>query len=222
VKAVSSKGRHLSAVPSESSISSSTSADRDRELVNAVIAGDTRASAAFYDRLKPVIERTLGRLLGSRDPAYEDLFQQTLVALVESIDRFRNECPLEAWASIVAARIVYRHIRRRRLERRLFVVSDVEGEILPRAAPAAPALRSAIRRVEAHLREVSEERSWTFLLHDVMGFGLAEVASITGASESAAQSRLVRGRKEIHSRIAQDAELVSLFEDLGWSREGEQ
>jgi RNA polymerase sigma-70 factor (ECF subfamily) len=196
--------------------------DRDRQLLEAVVRGDTRASAAFYDRLKPVIERTLGRLLGGKDAAYEDLFQQTLVALVESIDRFRNECPLEAWASVVAARVVYRHIRRRRLERRLFVVSDVEQEILPRAAPAALALRSAIRRVEGHLREVSEERSWTFLLHDVMGFGLSEVAAITGASESAAQSRLVRGRKEIHGLIKQDTELVSLFEDLGWAQEGER
>lgn len=219
---MSSKSRHLSAVPSESSHSASTDADRDRELVSAVVAGDTRASAAFYDRLKPVIERTLGRLLGPRDAAYEDLFQQTLVSLVEGIDRFRNECPLEAWASVVAARVVYRHIRRRRLERRLFVVSDVEGETLPRAAPAAMALRSAIRRVESHLHEVSQERSWTFLLHDVMGFGLNEVASITGASESAAQSRLVRGRKEIHARIARDTELVSLFEDLGWTLEGGQ
>jgi RNA polymerase sigma-70 factor (ECF subfamily) len=55
---------------------------------------------------------------------------------------------------------------------------------------------------------MNQDRVWTFLLHDVYGYDLKEVGQITGASLAAAQSRLVRGRREIHERIRQDAALA--------------
>jgi hypothetical protein len=77
--------------------------------------------------LRPVIERTLGRLLGARDPDHDDLVQQALIDLVLSLERFRGECPLDAWAAVIAARTAYKHIRRRKIERRLFVLTVSES-----------------------------------------------------------------------------------------------
>jgi RNA polymerase sigma-70 factor (ECF subfamily) len=61
---------------------------------------------------------------------------------------------------------------------------------------------------------MDENRVWTFLLHDVYGYDLKETSQITGASLSAAQSRLVRGRREIHDRIRRDPSLARLLDDL--------
>ena len=64
--------------------------------------------------------------------------------------------------------------------------------------------------VDDELEQMSPDRVWTYLLHDVYGYDLKEVSQITGVSLSAAQSRLVRGRREVHERIRMD-EALSRF-----------
>jgi RNA polymerase sigma-70 factor (ECF subfamily) len=187
----------------------------ESELLARVRAGDTRAAAAFHDRVRPIVERTLGRLLGTGDPDRDDLTQQALIELVLSVDRFREDCPLDAWVAVIAARTVYKHIRRRRIERRLFVLGSSEALELPdRATTPVASHRSSLRRVERHLRDMDRARAWTFLLHDVHGFSLKEIGDITRASVAAVQSRLVRGRKDLHARIAADGDLSAAMDGI--------
>lgn len=181
----------------------------DSALLAGLKTRDLSLSNAFHKRVRPIVDRTLVRLLGSRDADYEDVAQCALFELVSTIDSFRGECPLDAWISIVTARVAYRAIRRRRIERRLFV--DEEAQDFPqttRSHAGTVAARQAIQRVRSELEGMNQDRVWTFLLHDVYGYDLREVGQITGASLSAAQSRLVRGRREIHERIKRDEALA--------------
>ncbi len=188
----------------------------DLQTVSAVRDGNAAAAALFHNRLRPIVDRTLGRLIGSRDPDYDDLTQQALIQLVMSVDRFRGECPLDAWASIIVARVAYKHIRRRRVERKLFAVERTTEvpDVIDHASTGNVAMRSALRRVEKYLRGMDTNKAWTFLLHDVHGYDLDEVSAITGVSRSAAQSRLVRGRKVLHERLAKDSELAAVLTDV--------
>jgi len=189
--------------------------ESDARLIADIKAGKSSAAAAYHDRVRPIVERVVGRLLGGPDPDRDDLTQQALIELVLSVDRFRGDCPLDAWAAVIAARTVYKHIRRRKLERRLFVLGSSEAlEVCDRSANPVPSLRSSIRRVEGHLRAMDRSRAWTFVLHDVHGFTLKEISEVTGASTAAVQSRLVRGRKELHELIAVDADLATVMDDL--------
>ena len=187
----------------------------DADLLQSVRAGDAQAAARFHDRVVPVVTRTVSRLLGTRDPDYDDAIQLSLIELVVTVDRFLGQCPLDAWTSIISARVVYRQLRRRKLERRLFVMQGPETmDTVSRSVSNPAMLRMAIRRIETHLHSIDAKKAWTFILHDVHGYSLAEISEITGGSLAAVQTRLVRARKELHGRISESGDLSSQLIDL--------
>ena len=188
----------------------------DAELLAALQNGDSDAADAMYERLRPKVESTVRRLLGAGDVDQQDCVQTTFVEIVRGIDRYRGECPLEHWAAQVAANVVYKHIRRRRLERRFF-----GGTVRPseRPEPVSSSRRMVARdlvdRVREKMSALEPQKAFTFMLHDVLGFDLQEIATITGVSVAAAQKRLVRGRRDVHTELARDPELATLVEELG-------
>jgi RNA polymerase sigma-70 factor (ECF subfamily) len=194
----------------------SDEAHDDRALLAAVRAGDRNAAATFYKRLRPRLDITIRRLLGRRDVDHDDLVQSGLIEIVRSIDAYRGESSLEGWAITIAARVVYKHVRRRSAQRRTFSADEAEPDQQPGVASESRRIitRDLVGRIRKHLADIDEDKAWTFLLHDIGGFDLREVAEITGVTVAAAQSRLVRGRREIHERIDGDSELADALADL--------
>lgn len=188
----------------------------DTQLLDALRAGDPTAAAALHDRVQPVVDRTVARLLGRRDVDHEDLSQLALIEIVYGIDLFRGECSLDSWCSAISAHVVYKHIRRRQIERRIFEMGDgLDDAPSARSDGRDLSIRSTMRRVHTHLATIEENKAWTYLLHDVFGYDLREIAKITGVTMAAAQTRLTRGRRELHERIAADPELAPMLEAEG-------
>jgi RNA polymerase sigma factor (sigma-70 family) len=188
----------------------------DTALLAAVRAGDPMVASALCDRVWPQVDRTIRRLLGRRDADHEDLSQLALIELVNTIGRYRGDCSLDTWAQAITANIVFKHLRRRRVERRIFADMLVDDEIAAAPAPAHVERRSATRelleKIATHLDGMNERRAWAFVLHDVLGYDLREVARMINASVAATQSLLVRGRRELHARVAEDPSLVDVLE----------
>ncbi len=182
----------------------------DSELLNALRAAEPSAATALHDRVRPQVDRTITRLLGRRDPDHADLAQLAMIELVYTIDRYRGECSLDAWTSTLTARVVYKQIRKRQTERRILGTLDAE-DYVARSVPSTDreaVARDLMQRVRKHLSAIEENKAWTFLLHDACGYDLQEIAQITGVSVAAAQARLVRGRREVHERIAADPDIA--------------
>jgi RNA polymerase sigma-70 factor (ECF subfamily) len=183
----------------------------DAEILAALRAHDTDAATTFHDRVRPQVDRAILRLLGRRDVDHEDLVQLSLIELIYSIDRFRGECSLDSWTATVTAHVVYKHLRRRGAERRIFAVPPAALETAATApGPSSDAmLRGLVSRVRKHLEAIAPAKAWAFVLHDVCGYDLREAATIMEVSVAAAQQRLVRGRRELHELIAADPELAN-------------
>jgi RNA polymerase sigma-70 factor (ECF subfamily) len=192
------------------------SREDDAALIAEVLAGNPEKAAAFCQRVWRPVDRTVRRLLGREDSEYEDLVQLAIIELIRSVAGYRGEGSLDTWVSAVTAYVVYRHIRRRSLDRYV-PLDEVHEEALHSQRPSGEdslAERESLARVVHHLDKLGEKLAWSFVFHDVFGYGLRDVARIMGTSEAAAQSRLVRGRHRLHELIAKDPALADFRQSL--------
>jgi RNA polymerase sigma-70 factor (ECF subfamily) len=189
----------------------------DEALIEAVARCDIRRARQLHDRLISAIEPALYRVLGRREADHDDLVQATLEQIVLSLrrGRFARGCSLSTWASAVAAHVAYNALRSRRCARRVFDsvelhdVVDDRAAVDPRMVGDAEkeiGIRARIHAAQAHLTAMSPDKAMVLVLHDVLGHELAEIAPMLGISLAAAQSRLVRGRREFLKR-SQEEEL---------------
>jgi RNA polymerase sigma-70 factor (ECF subfamily) len=182
----------------------------DEGLIDAVLRGDTRHAGELHDRLIPAIEPALYRVLGRREHDHDDLVQATFEQIVLTLvrGRFARGCSLSTWASAVAAHVAFNALRARKRARRVFdpvesvidaaetgMIGDAERDI---------SVREQIRAAQAHLTAMTPGRAMVLVLHDVLGHELAEIATILDVSISAAQSRLVRARRDFQKRVRAD------------------
>jgi RNA polymerase sigma factor (sigma-70 family) len=192
----------------------------DKELVAAVQAGNVAVASRLCDRVWPQVDRTIRRLLGRQDADRDDVAQLALIELVNTIGRYRGDCSLDAWAQTITSHIIFKHIRRRQVERRIFadlLTDEASSATASAHSENRSGTRDLLARVASHLDEMNPGRAWAFVMHDVLGYDLREVAQMSSTSVAATQSRLVRGRRELHARVAKDPELCELLADMGRS-----
>lgn len=183
----------------------------DEELCEAVAQGEQRTAALLYDRLIGVVDGTLCRIIGRREADHDDLvqsaFEQILLSLVRR--RFAGRCSLASWAARIATNVGLNALRSRRRQRKVVDRRQDASEAPEPVAATATVeeqvvARRELERVRTHLAAMDERKATAVLLHDAFGHDLGEVAELTGVSVSAAQSRLVRGRRELQRRLEQD------------------
>jgi len=184
----------------------------DEELAEAIARSDRKLGDLLYRRLIRTVDGTLFRTLGHRDPQHDDLVQAAFVQIVTTLSkrRFAGACSLKAWAGAITCRVALNTIRSRRVENRVLDRSP-EGVQLAstRLDDENPdelvQLRRQMDLVRSLLGAMSPERAEAVLLHDMLGHELSEMAVLLGTSVAAAQSRLVRGRRELQQRMLERA-----------------
>jgi RNA polymerase sigma-70 factor (ECF subfamily) len=177
----------------------------DAELIDAFEQGDLEMSGHLYDRLERVVHGTLIKVLGERGQDHDDLvqtaFEQILLTLARK--KFARACSLASWAVSVTTHVALNAIRKRQAERRNLkddpeALEATEVAADRRVGAERSAMMLALRTELAKMPPVTAD---VVVLHEVMGHDLAEVATLTGLSVAAAQSRLVRGRAELRRRL---------------------
>ncbi len=177
----------------------------DALLIEGLLAGDRRLSAQLHDRLIGAVDHTLFRVLGRREHDHDDLVQSCFEQIVRSLTRgqFGLQCSLKTWATRISTHVALNALRSRIRERRIVGRSDeaIDPEDYRTSDPSAET-HLDVDRVRLALSQMRLLTAEVLVLHEIHGHSLAEVSEMTGLSVSAAQSRLVRGRKELQDRLS--------------------
>ena len=168
----------------------------DRDCIRQYLyGGDESAFAEIVSRYRSFMRKIIFAVLGSWSDDAEDAEQEVLIALSQSLARYKGDAAFGTFVyrltrnkAIDRLRVLKRH---RRMNREL---NEVDGGGDPLDISIQDEDRKFLYTVLAQLKE--EERS-LILLKDVEGFSLEEIADLTGFPLGTVKSRLHRGRNRM-------------------------
>ncbi|HKQ68823.1 MAG TPA: RNA polymerase sigma factor [Polyangiaceae bacterium] len=136
------------------------------------------------------------RRLGVRERDVEDLTHEVFLRIHGQLDRYDPERPLRPWLFAFAYRVAsdYRKLARHRLES---LEASPEATDASVSAFDVLATREASNLAQAALGELDVERRAIFLLHEVDGCTMPEIADALQIPLNTAYSRLRLAREQL-------------------------
>jgi RNA polymerase sigma-70 factor (ECF subfamily) len=174
----------------------------ERELVEAVLRRDRKATAEFVDRYADCVYSYIRRRLAPRPEAVDDLVQDVFIAAWQGLGHFRADATLEQWLLGIARHKVEDHYRRRLREAEL-PDGDQESVVEPAVVPQ---LEEELDRtfqgekVQRVLALIPETYSLALLWRYQEERSVREMAQMTGKTEKAIERLLARARESFRKR----------------------
>jgi RNA polymerase sigma-70 factor (ECF subfamily) len=166
----------------------------DEELVDRCRLGDTNAWRLLYERHSPSVHRFISAL-GIPVEEREDAAQDVFMAVYRSLGSFRGEAQLSTWIYRIAARHAVRMGRRRRVREFLSVLALREP---PPPAPPDPSERAShLHMLDRMLTRLNPKKRTVFVLFEIEGLKVDEIARVVGCPENTVWSRLHHARSEM-------------------------
>jgi RNA polymerase sigma-70 factor, ECF subfamily len=183
--------------------------EEDLKLAARCRQNDGEAKAELFRRHAQAVYRLIRRFITNASDA-EDLLQQVFLDALLGIGRYRGEAPLKSWVHKIAVRAVFHHLKRKKAPA---VPLDLVGDEALAGAALEPKLesRAALRKLAALLEEISAKRRVVFVLHEVEGYSLPEVAAMLDISTTAAKKRVWQARRDLERLALGDPYFAKLF-----------
>ena len=194
-------------------------------LIEACRRGERPALELVFRREAPYLERVLFRVAGPNSEL-EDLLQISLEHAIRAFPAFRGEASVRTWLTRIAVRCALHHLKHP-AQRRRVAFELIDGG-LSAAASSRPGheaeARARLRVLYEHLDRLDPKHRTAFVLFQVEGRSMDEVAALMDAGLSATKSRVMWARRKLLARLAKDPRAQDwageLFDDE--SNEGER
>jgi RNA polymerase sigma-70 factor (ECF subfamily) len=192
----------------------------DEALAKRVLAGDTALFEVLMRRHNQRLYR-IARAVLRDDAEAEDVMQDAYVRAYENLSQFEGRASFSTWISRIALYEALARVRKRRrvVELDAIVESEREGmqslqSRLP--SPEHEASNSEIRRLlEQEVDALPDNYRAIFVLRDMEGVDVAEVAEILDISSENVKTRLHRAhallRKRLYLRTGAQSHEAFLF-----------
>lgn len=184
-------------------------AERDREWVRRVQAGEAEAFDLLVEAHKRQVYGIIYNMLGNHDDA-ADLSQEAFVKAFKHISSFRSEASFSTWLCRIAVNTTLNFIKRRKEATVSLDAWDpqIEEEPVFKALVSRSSVHRELDREELQeklneaLQKLSEEHRAVVVLHDIEGLRHQEVAKILSCSEATARSRLYYAHQQLQAFLA--------------------
>ncbi len=159
-----------------------------------------------YQETFPFVWRTVRRL-GVGDSTRDDVTQEVFVTVYRRLGEFQSRCSVKTWVFNILMGIVrnYRRTRRRKGKGQALATNVVDPAILVDAAadPSELASRGEAGRILGELLdELTEEKAVVFVLSELEGMTVPEIAELVNANINTVYSRLRAARREFDQALA--------------------
>jgi RNA polymerase sigma-70 factor (ECF subfamily) len=166
----------------------------DAELLRRHIAGDSEAFGTLFSRHSGRLWAVALRTVGDPEDA-ADALQEAMISAFRRAGNFRGDSAVSTWLHRIVVNAAIDRLRRRpaRTETWPSDPDELEGFFAPRTADAVETRLD----VDAALRMLPPEQRAALVLVDMLGYPVAEVATILGVSQGTVKSRCARGRARL-------------------------
>ena len=152
--------------------------------------------AEIFRAHAPYVWRCLRRM-GVDAGDVDDVLQEVFLVVHRRLGDYDGRASMKAWIYGICVRKASDH-RKLAHKKRERVTDDVpEGASAVAGPDASVAGRRALARLDQALGELDEEKRAAFVLYEIEGLGVAEVAAAVGVPLQTAYSRLTAARKHV-------------------------
>lgn len=182
----------------------------EKELVQRAIQGDQKALAKIVEDNERLVYNTALRLLADPVEA-ECVLQETFLKVLQALPDFKFQSSLSTWIYRIAAN--YALMRLRSKKRQPDSLDESETPINPAAVesfnrsvgtnPLQAVLNAELRQaMDRAIAELPDKFRSVFVLKDIDGYSLKEIAEMLNLSLAAVKSNLHRARLFLRDRLA--------------------
>jgi len=182
----------------------------EQQLIERAKNGDTKAFEELMKRTQTNIYNLGLRLLGNKEDA-ADLMQETYIKAYENLDRFEGRSSFSTWLYRIATNNALMKLRKEKNKKvsidelKKFGDKSYKIEISDWSENPSSYFKSAELKevLQKAIDSLPPKYKSVFILHDVEGLPLAEVARILSLSVPAVKTRVHRSRMYLREKISE-------------------
>ena len=180
----------------------------DEDVVSRIRAGDTALFEILMRRYNQRLYRVARSILGDEAEA-EDVMQQAYVNAYVNLSQFAERARFATWLTKIAVYEALSRVKRRRRAALDPLPESEEGEdMLPSRAPDAEHRAYAREMqgfIESAIETMPEVYRTTFVLREIEGLSVSEVAACLDISTDTVKTRVHRARARLRKELSRRA-----------------
>lgn len=182
----------------------------EQELIRRAKQGDRAAQAKIVKDHEKMVYNLGLKLLGNPDQA-EGVLQETFLKVLQALPKFEEKSQLSTWIYRIATNQALMRLRSRK---RRFISIDENPEFEDKdyttfaqsleATPLDDVLNQELReKMDRAIEQLPDNYKTVFVMKDIEGMALKEIAEILDLSLPAVKSNLHRARVTLRNKLAE-------------------